>query len=1042
MPDIKTTTKSLKAANAANLSNTNEMKMQRRSNYICLQLQEILKSYRILQKHEQEIEIFLKDLHDKILQFPELPSRKLIDIPWLKTDVTLPGKFPPNLDVSVCWFPPTDVKLLGSYQLKTILKENINVDVVLEMPKKCLHHKAYLNYHYHVKRSCYLAYVAYQLKKLDYNVCFSYFMEDLLKPVILLTLPGTLEFVTVRFHVTPPSEYFNESKFLPGSKNFSKSFSETVMSDVKNMKLVSALYNSSILIDIKMSFHLTFIHQLIKDNKPLQDTVKLLKLWLKRHQFDQGFGCFSGFLMSMFVMLLLYTNKLNRTLNCFQMFRFVLKSLSLTKWTEVGASFDSAPNISVFHDHFEVVFLDPSGQLNLCAFMSGLFYNQVVHEANVTIELLDKQQNEVYKIFTESTLFELKFDSILCIANLEQAQEEQVSFENHIAAILPTVNEMLKKGLGQKVELIGIKPHSSKPWQLNQAGSDWFETAFNLGLLLNYNEADEPLIIGPSADLPQANEFREFWGDVADLRRFKDGSICEAVLWEGKNVPEQICKHLLQKYCGISLASISTSSFDEMLVNESGSSEDNGAEVRIVFQDLCNQLTSFNSLPLSITNIYGLSPVLRSTEVFPPRKITKSASVFAVKSSTCSFLIPLPDQELPVSSQTSEMLCFFESSGKWPQEHRAIERVKAAFHEAICKELCAAGLPAYATARHVCAHKDGFSFKIRVGYQREVSVLQSQVTETGLHKKRENPESLALETQLFHLPRTAVSLEGVSRKFGAFGDTCRLAKRWLSSHLLSNHFNDETVDLLCAHLFLHPIPYVAPSSAQSGFLRFLCLLATFPFKSAPLLIDFKAALSDGDQSAIISHFNTNRDVLPPMCVFTSINQKLSLWTEQKPSAVVLNRMRRLAKFSFDQLIKQYSAISSVDIQSVFTPSMKSYDALIYLRHDYAPDYGLKPEKVLPVVDFNAISIYLQQLEESFSEFAIFFYDRFSNSVIAVLWRPAAFEAVPFKLMSLPCRKLDEHGNLVPNLDAIIEDFKVLGRGLVDSIELRTDKWRI
>jgi U3 small nucleolar RNA-associated protein 22 len=26
--------------------------------------------------------------------------------------------------------------------------------------------------------------------------------------------------------------------------------------------------------------------------------------------------------------------------------------------------------------------------------------------------------------------------------------------------------------------------------------------------------------------------FREFWGDKAELRRFKDGSILEAVVWE------------------------------------------------------------------------------------------------------------------------------------------------------------------------------------------------------------------------------------------------------------------------------------------------------------------------------------------------------------------------------------------------------------------------------------------------------------------------------------------------------------------------------
>lgn len=49
----------------------------------------------------------------------------------------------------------------------------------------------------------------------------------------------------------------------------------------------------------------------------------------------------------------------------------------------------------------------------------------------------------------------------------------------------------------------------------------------------------------------QAVGFRKFWGGLSDLRRFKDGSICEAVLWEENNIkqqtiPIQICRHLLE----------------------------------------------------------------------------------------------------------------------------------------------------------------------------------------------------------------------------------------------------------------------------------------------------------------------------------------------------------------------------------------------------------------------------------------------------------------------------------------------------------------
>ena len=32
--------------------------------------------------------------------------------------------------------------------------------------------------------------------------------------------------------------------------------------------------------------------------------------------------------------------------------------------------------------------------------------------------------------------------------------------------------------------------------------------------------------------------------------------------------------------------------------------------------------------------------------------------------------------------------------------------------------------------------------------------------------------------------------------------------------------------------------------------------------------------------------------------------------------------------------------------------------------------------------------------------------------------------------------------MIPNVEAIIEDFRVLGRGLVQSVEARTEKWTI
>ena len=48
------------------------------------------------------------------------------------------------------------------------------------------------------------------------------------------------------------------------------------------------------------------------------------------------------------------------------------------------------------------------------------------------------------------------------------------------------------------------------------------------------------------------------------------------------------------------------------------------------------------------------------------------------------------------------------------------------------------------------------------------------------------------------------------QQFPAFSAGARLCKRWLSAHLLANHFTDEATELMVAHLFLCPAPHVPP----------------------------------------------------------------------------------------------------------------------------------------------------------------------------------------------------------------------------------------
>ena len=51
----------------------------------------------------------------------------------------------------------------------------------------------------------------------------------------------------------------------------------------------------------------------------------------------------------------------------------------------------------------------------------------------------------------------------------------------------------------------------------------------------------------------KAKDFRKFWGEKSQLRRFQDGSICEAVVWPCKTLSDRrrvcgkVVKHVLER---------------------------------------------------------------------------------------------------------------------------------------------------------------------------------------------------------------------------------------------------------------------------------------------------------------------------------------------------------------------------------------------------------------------------------------------------------------------------------------------------------------
>jgi len=90
-------------------------------------------------------------------------------------------------------------------------------------------------------------------------------------------------------------------------------------------------------------------------------------------------------------------------------------------------------------------------------------------------------------------------------------------------------------------------------------GSGGLARGLTVGLRLHADEALKPVVMGPAADdEAAAQRFRSLWGARSELRRFKDSSICEAVVvnlppTQRHRIVPTLVAMLLQRHFGIEL---------------------------------------------------------------------------------------------------------------------------------------------------------------------------------------------------------------------------------------------------------------------------------------------------------------------------------------------------------------------------------------------------------------------------------------------------------------------------------------------------------
>ncbi|XP_048705773.2 nucleolar protein 6 isoform X2 [Caretta caretta] len=848
------------------------------SSLLRLQIEELLKEVKLKEKKKQKIDAFLHEINTLLSAVPETLETDLANQSWLPKDVKVPFlQVPSSVKGKFRFLPPATVTVVGSYLLGTCIKPEINVDLAVTMPRAILQDKDNLNQRYHRKRALYLAHIAQHLskEKLFGSVRFTYMNSNHLKPILLLQPQGKDEkLVTVRLYACPAPGFFKPSRLYPSKNNVRTAwFLEQGSPGEGAAESPTPHYNNSILCDTGLESNLLFLAGAGADFPGMRDGVALLKVWLHQRELGKGLGCLNGFMASMLVVYLLAKHKISQGMSGYQVLRSVLQFLATSDLSATGISLSkdadsSLPTLADFHQAFEVVFVDPSGLVNLCADMTASKYKQVQFEAKRSMEVLDDRTVDGFQLLlmtpkplirTFDHVFHLKHVSKLqgACKKMQLLNELMDRGGNYVAAALPFVTSLLARGLAGRVLLLTHSLPQAPQWPISAEPPKHKDAGhLSFGLLLTPEFATSILEKGPEADRPEAAEFRKFWGEKSELRRFQDGAICEAVVWGAETmcqkrlIPEQIVKHLLCLHADIPESSICyTGAVLESVIRvgrePAGTGEEAMVSIVRSYDDLSRKLWNLEGLPLMVTAVQGTHPTLRYTDVFPPTPMKPDYS-YHMRIKDKESLLPLAEKPCPAYIAPMKVVCHMEGSGQWPQDKEAIKRVKAAFHLRLAELLSQQHqLLCRPVATHTDVYKDGYVFRLQVAYHREPHILKEVVTPEGMLKYRDTEESQQLELETLHLPYLTSSLHGLQQQHPAFSGTSRLAKRWVRAQLLSDSLSDECVDLLAASLFLHPGPFTPPSSPQVGFLRFLHLLMAFDWKNSPLIVNLNADLKDG-----------------------------------------------------------------------------------------------------------------------------------------------------------------------------------------------------
>lgn len=974
---------------------------------------------------------------------------------------------------------PSNINIVGSYALKTYSRIDgaVVIDMIVAMPSTIFQEKDFLDYRYFYKRAYYLACIAAGLREAheEFRMRFQSLHGDTLKPIIVVSPSQTQSDTTStegqksnwQINIIPCilPDVFSREKLRP-DKSCIRASSAANGDDAGRQSTPTPFYNSSLRADMLMAQYLKALHQASKRCPEWKDACLLGRTWLKQRGFSSTLygGGFGNFELSTLMALLLDGDRpvLGERWSSYQLFRATLQFLATRDASAsaiaLGRDENTVDPSAASASTGSPVLWDSDRVHNLFYKTSPWSYKPLKQEAKNTLNALadqrfDKPFQATFTLRADQLLF--RFDYILQLDDtLVASLNSRKQFSDALGQY-QKLYSVLQRGLGDRISLLALMPPLPDSWELSstEARKD-VRRQLRIGFIVNPSTIDRTVDHGPSAeDKVEAISFRKFWGEKAELRRFKDGSILESLVWDAQStrpIFEQIVRYLVTAAFGQEAekgVTVTEEGLKKMLPQTS--KLDVFKPMMDAYTQLESDIRSLEDLPLSVRQIMPCDPQLRYASISSPGSAR---------------------QHIP-----SDVTIQFGGSTRWPDDIVAVQRTKIAFLLNISERLqesvegvtTRVGLEneEYDILNQAfldIIYESGVAFRLRINHEREQLLLERKLKDKtpDLRSRELAAQGLAkYKRDCVKCPAFTQAIARLCNRHPALSGAIRLTKKWFASHLLSNHIAEEVIEMMVSRTFIQPWPWQKPSSVQAGFLRTLWWTSRWDWRNEPLIVDLSGSgdLKQAEMQTIRTKFEAWRSLDPALnrvvlfCA-SNVDPDGTAWTDGQTPRVVAARMTSLASATCTEIEQRGLQLDPI---ALFSSGLSDFDFIVHLHPDFAISRAKRKHtttngtsfKNLEVdlyvgqrtVGYRPVDEFRRELEDIYGSSALFFSGRDERPIIAGLWNPQTVSRawrLNLAYSTIPERSSGEDESLASiNKEAVLAEIARLGGDMLQKIDI-------